>query len=76
MANAVEAKASEMQVKMRRWSYAKLAKELAMRDDNGGDADAVAWCWALEAERDRRYGKPKQADDSSQASPAMLKGGA
>lgn len=48
--------ARAMMVKMHRWSARKLAKELAMRDDNGGDPNAIAWCRALERERLRRYG--------------------
>lgn len=47
---------SEMSRKMRRWSVSKLAKELAFRDDNGGSIEGIAWCQALEAERDRRFG--------------------
>lgn len=45
--------------RMRHWSAAKLAKELAFRDVDTRDPQAIAWAAALEAERDRRYGATK-----------------
>lgn len=49
--------ATEAQLpRMRRWSAAKLSKELAFADDNGGDPNALAWIAALKAEAARREG--------------------
>lgn len=39
---------------MTRWTAEKVARELAFRDDNGGDPDALAWIAAVEAEATRR----------------------
>lgn len=51
--------ADQLARRMRYWSAAKLAKELARRDVDTRDPQAIAWAAAMEAERDRRYGATK-----------------
>ena len=38
----------------RRWTDAKLEREFALRDDNGGSPEGIAWVAAIEAEVERR----------------------
>lgn len=40
--------------RMSRWSVAKLERELAFADDNGGSSEGVAWVAALKSEVARR----------------------